>query len=209
MRDQRRRLSRHHVALAVLLASLACSQVADARNFQLKGKNELCGGIGFAGDFTDWTPGGFKWFNDYSRQMSNLTWLNFQFNVVLGGGNSYCWWDNRGIQHCDTHRHFGGYAIEMGAGVKFKWRLKQVPLQFHAKVGGAFDLLVFEAAHDNSVVGAAIAVRGGFGVRYFFVPSLGLGAELIPTFGPAFLERPVGVEFYGAIDFNVGIEWRF
>jgi len=197
---------RHFVLLLVLLSS----RDALARNFELRGKNELCGGIGFAGDFTDWTPGGFKWFNDYSRQLSKLTWLNFQFNVVLGGGRRYnCHYDPRLKDNvCDYRAHFGGYAVELAAGVKFKWRLRNVPLQFHAKVGGALDLLVFERPGDN-ISGVAMAVRGGFGVRYFFVPSFGLGAEIIPTFGPAFLSDGMGVEFYGAIDLNVGVEYRF
>jgi hypothetical protein len=204
------------LALLTSLSLMLLDGPAHARNFQLKGKNELCGGIGFAGDLTDWTPGGFKWFNDYSRQLSKLTWLNFQFNVVLGGGGGRdCWVDNKGRWHCDYRRHFGGYAIELAVGVKLKWRLRTVPLQFHAKFGGAFDIIVFDDYYydnvyaDDSVAGLAIGFRGGFGVRYFFIPTLGVGAELIPTFGPAFLNHGLGVEPYGSIDFNTGVEWRF
>jgi hypothetical protein len=59
------------------------------------------------------------------------------------------------------------------------------------------------------VKGVAIAFRGGAGVRYFFVPTFGVGAELIHTIGPAILNHDVGVELYATIDFNVGVEWRF
>jgi hypothetical protein len=194
---------------ALLLIVLAGPRPALARNFQLQGQNELCGGIGFAGDITDWTPGGFKWFNDYSRKLSERTWFNAQFNVVTGGGGRDCYRDNRGIWRCDDRYHWGGYALEFAAGVKLKWRLRNVPLQFHAKFGGAFDVIIFDVHPDYNYTGVALGFRGGFGVRYFFLPTLGVGAEIIPTFGPAFINHDVGAEFYGAIDFNTGVEWRF
>jgi len=201
---------------ALLAAGLTWPRTVEARNFELQGRNELCGGIGFAGDVTDWTPGGFKWFNDYSRKLSERTWFNVQFNVVTGGGGgTNCHYDNHGVWRCDNRYHWGGYALEFAAGVKLKWRLRKIPLQFHAKFGGALDLLIFDDwywdAYHDSLVGVAIGFRGGFGVRYFFLPTLGVGAEFIPTFGPAFFgtDPGPGAEFYGAIDFNTGIEWRF
>ena len=202
---------RHTLGLVLLLGVLWPTE-SRARNFELRGKNEICGGIGFAGSMSEYTPGGFKWFNDSSRKLSQRTWFNAQFNVVLGGdGGRHCYYDNRGVWRCDNRHHMGGYALELAAGVKLKWRLRKIPLQFHAKFGGAFDLLVYDRGWvtEDDLVGVAIGFRGGFGVRYFFLPTLGVGAELIPTFGPAFFEDPVGAEFYGAIDFNTGIEWLF
>lgn len=198
----------------VVLVALAwvAPRTAEAKNFELRGNNELCGGIGFAANFNEWTPGGFKWFNDYSRMLTRMTWLNFQFNLTAGDrGGQNCWRDNRGVVHCDNRYRWGGTAIEFAAGVKLKWRLKTIPLVFHAKLGGAFDILLFGYDYPGAgdLTGVAFGFRGGFGVRYFFLPTFGVGAELVPTFGPAFIEDPVGAEFYGAIDFNVGVEWRF
>jgi len=90
-----------------VLASLLLASSVQARNFPLQGNNELCGGIGFAADLTHWAPGGFKWFNDYSRKLSELTWLNFQLNTTAGGTGGYdyyCWYDQKGRQHCDYLR---------------------------------------------------------------------------------------------------------
>jgi len=89
--------------------------------------------------------------------------------------------------------------------VKLKWRVRTIPLQIHAKFGGAFDVLFLW----QDYTGVAFGFRGGAGVRYFLVPTLGVGVELVPTFGPAFINHGVGAEFYATIDFNVGVEWRF
>jgi hypothetical protein len=197
--------------IGVVLLGIGMTTVADARNFALQGHNELCGGIGFGAGLSDWTPGGFKWFNDYSHQISQLAWFNVQFNAVLGGDRDHCWRDSRGALHCDPYYSydyeygFEGYALELGLGVKLKWRIRQIPLQIHAKFGGSIDALFFH--NDRQGVGFGL-LRAGAGVRYFFVPTFGLGAELITTFGPSYIED-FGAEFYAALDFNVGVEWRF
>jgi len=202
-------------ACAIAFATLLHGEPAHAaRNFQLKGSNELSGGIGFAADLTDWTPAGFKWFNDYSRKLTELVWLNFQLNFVLGGdrGHGGCYRDRWGYWHCDDWHGWDGYAIELGFGVKLKWRLRNIPLQFHAKIGGMIDVLFFEWGDFEGAdyTGVAFGFRGGFGIRYFFVPSFGIGAELmLPTIGPAFFNHDIGAELYAAIDFNVGVEFRF
>lgn len=208
-------MRRIHVAVLALAVGLLGSLPAGAvRNFQLKGKNELCGGIGFAANITDWAPGGFKWFNDYSRKLSRRTWLNIQFNIVAGGrGSGWCYDRHGRPYHCGYG--WGGYAFEFAVGAKMKWRLQKIPLQFHAKFGGAFDILLFDDYYYNApyyedYTGVAFGFRGGFGVRYFFLPEFGVGAELmIPTIGPAIINHGIGAEVYAAIDFNVGVEWRF
>lgn len=204
---------RARTGFAVLLTMLllACPAKA-ARNFQLKGKNALNGGIGFAAGLTDWSPGGFKWFNDYDRELGKLVWLNVQLNVSTGGGwgggHQECGYDARGRWRCwwvGGYSHFGGTALEAAIGVKFKWRLRPVPLQFHAKIGGAIDGLFLWGDYK----GAAFGPRGGFGIRYFFVPTFGLGSELVWNIGPAFINNGVGAEVWSTLDFNVGVEWRF
>jgi hypothetical protein len=192
----------------LLTVFLAGSSAKAARNFQLRGQNALNGGIGFSAGLTDWSPGGFKWFNDYDRELSRLVWLNIQLNVSTGGDYYDCWYDAAGHRHCGWvggYSHFGGTALEAAVGVKFKWRLRHIPLQFHAKIGGAIDGLFLW----SDIKGAAFGPRGGFGVRYFFVPTFGLGAELVWSIGPAFLNHDVGAELWSTLDFNIGVEWRF
>lgn len=196
-------------ALLVVCCSLLwAAESKAARNFPLRGDNELSGGIGFAAAITDWTPGGFKWFNDYGHRFSDLVWLNLQLNVTAGTWDN-CWVDNRGVQHCSWDHyyghHWGGSALELAGGVKLKWRVRTIPLQIHAKLGGALPIIFF----PGDTRGVAIAFRGGAGVRYFFVPTFGLGVELVNTLGPAFLNNNIGAEFFASIDFNIGIEWRF
>lgn len=192
--------------LAILAVTLLSSTPAvAARNHPIRGSNELSGGIGFSADFTRYTPGGFKWFNEYGLELSKLVWLNLQLNVSTGGYGGRCFYDNRGHWRCDDRwAYWGGTALEFAGGVKLKWRTQRVPLQIHAKFGGALDLIWF-----GSFYGAAVCFRGGAGVRYFVVPTLGIGAELVTNMGPAFLGYNIGVEFYGALDANFGVEWRF
>lgn len=192
--------------LLLLLCTLAPA-TAVARNFQLRGDNDISGGIGVAGDVTDFTPGGFKWFNEYNRKLTELVWLNFQFNIISGGDSTTaCVVNPGGNVQCSRSYRFGGTGLELAGGVKLKWRLRQIPLQIHAKFGG---ILNFLWMFNNEFFGVATGFRGGAGVRYFFVPTFGAGAELMTTFGPSFFEDPVGLEFYGAIDFLIGVEWRF
>lgn len=190
------------VALAV---SSIPSTAAAVANFPITGNYELDTGIGFAADLTDFTPGGFKWFNDFGMRMTNDQWLNFQFNVTAGGhGDSYCWWENNHEYRCNDV-HFHGTSLELGGGVKFKWRAMPIPLQIHAKAGGALDILFL----PYDVNGLAVTFRGGGGVRYFFTPTFGAGAELMLSIGPSFVGNDVGVGLYSTIDFNMGIEWHF
>ena len=200
------------VWVAVLLMLLVAPSV-EARNFQLKGNNEVSGGFGFQAGFTDYTPGGFKWFNEFSHALGRITWLNVQLNVVLGGdhgwGGAYCGICGYDAHHnpiyCGCYQGFSGYAIETAIGVKLKWRLQKVPLQFHAKFGGIIAPTFFGGGTD----GVALGYRGGFGIRYFVVPSLGVGAEFMHDLGPTYINNGVGWHVYATLDFNVGVEVRF
>src|SRR3989339_422678 len=121
--------------VGTILCTPSSSQAA--RNFPIVGTNELCGGFGFQASLADATPGGFKWFNDYSHQLSQLTWLNVQLNVVLGGSSGWDCYSRNGKTYCDHWRRWSGNALEMAVGAKLKWRARKIPLQIHAKFGGA------------------------------------------------------------------------
>jgi len=198
----RNRLSFVFIATFCLLL-LQAGPAAAARNFPLQGDNELSGGIGFAADLSDFTPGGFRWFNEYAVLIGGITWLDFQLNLTVGDHRSdYCVMTKKGLV-CNR-RGFDGTGLELGVGAKFKWRLQRVPLQFHAKVGGAVDFIWF----GGDFLGVGIPFRGGGGARYFVLPTLGVGAELMFAVGPSFIDD-WGVEVYGTIEMNFGVEWRF
>jgi hypothetical protein len=187
------------------LALLATSIPAEAqirRRYQVsRGAHELSGGIGFAADLSRYAPGGFKWFNEYGQHLSGKTWLNLQLNVVLGDGDR-CYWYRGDVWRCEDDGRFDGNALELVGGVKVKW--PNGPVQVHAKFGGAVNLIWFDAFY-----GAALGFRGGAGVRYFVIPTLSVGGELVATVGPAFMRYDLGTELYGTLDFNIGVEWRF
>ena len=193
------------ISLMIFLYSAGSAAAYRVQSIPLDGSHELCGGIGFAAGVTDWTPGGFKWFNEYGLRLQEMTWLNFQFNVTLGDmDHGHCWHDEKGKKHCE-YDSWDGDAVEFAVGVKLKWDLPRLPMQVFSKFGGAFDILLLA----DDYIGAAIGFRGGVGVRYFFFPTFGVGSEILTTFAPAIIEDH-DVEFYAAVDVHIiGVEWRF
>lgn len=178
----------------------------DAAAQKPSGKNAVNGGFGFQTGLSRWAPGGFKWFNDYNRELSKMVWLNMGLNATVGNaGRDRCWYDNRRDRWVCENRHWDGNSIEFVLGVRLRFELKKLPLVIDAKLGGASDIIFFGGEYGA----ATFAFRGGPGVHYFFFDNLGVGAEFTFTLGPAFT-RPEGPEFYAAFDFQViGIEFRF
>lgn len=197
-------MKKYYLMIVVATALWALPMQAQART--AVGQNALSGGFGFQVGMTDWTPGGFKWFNDYSRELSKLVWLNFQVNVTLGDlDDGHCWYDNRDHRRCD-YDHWDGNAIDFVIGVKLKWDVSKFPIQLQAKLGGAVGLLLL----GSDYMGIGLGFRGGFGAHYFFLPNLGVGAEINFTLGPSIIADGPGVELYGVFDVQViGVEFRF
>jgi hypothetical protein len=152
------------------------------------GLNELSGHIGGAVGITDSTPGGFKLATDYGRKLGQMVWFNAQLNFVIG--------DN------DRH-HFSGDTVEMIAGIKLKFPSGR--LLPYAKIGGGLVLSLWDSHHEAT----AVVFRGGGGLKYFVIPQLAVGGELVFTVGPNFLRHGGGTEAYVALDFLGGVEFVF
>jgi hypothetical protein len=170
-------------AAVLLVASTAAAQVQPS-----PGLNELSGHVGGAVGITDYTPGGFKLATEYGRKLGSILWFNAQLNFVVG--------DN------DRH-HFGGDTVEMIAGVKLKFPTGR--LLPYAKVGAGLVLSLWDGNHEAT----ALAFRGGGGLKYFVLPQLAVGGELVLTVGPTFVKHDVGTRTYLALDFLGGVEFVF
>ena len=179
---------------------------AEAEAWTIVGKNAVSGGFGFQVGVSRWTPGGFKWFNEYSRELSRRIWLNFQLNTTVGDvDDRHCWTGADGRVHC-TGGHWDGGALEIVIGPNLRFPLRKVPLVIDCKLGGAFDFIFF----TRDYAGTAFTFRGGVGVHYFITERLGIGAKFAFTQGPAIIDDDVGIELYAAIDFQlIGIEFRW
>ncbi|MCP4604172.1 MAG: hypothetical protein GY847_27235 [Proteobacteria bacterium] len=188
------------------LLSLLFFLLPEAKAVTIEEENAISGGFGFQEGLGDWTPGGFKWFNDYNRKLGQRVWLNFQLNAIIGDmDNRHCWRDERRHKDC-YYGHWDGNGIDFVIGVKLSWYLSKLPIEIYTKLGGAADLLLL----GFDYTGIAIGFRGGVGAHFFLLPNLGIGAEIITTFGPSFIADGPGVEFYGAVDFRViGVEYRW
>ncbi len=189
---------------AVLMGAISF-QPSKARA-QSADRNAVNGGIGFQVGIPNWSPGGFKWYNEYARKLGRLTWLDFQFNTTVGsmyGGD--CYRRPNGDLHCEDG-HWDGGALDFVIGAKLRFDLKKVPVVIDAKMGGAFDLLFF----GREYAGVAFALRGGCEAHYFIFENLGVGGGIYMTVGPAVIAFDVGAQAFFAIDFQlIGVEYRF
>jgi hypothetical protein len=192
---------------ALVLTSVVLMVPAAALAETAQGENALNGGVGFQSGFTDWSPGGFKWFNAYGRELTDLVWLDIQANMSLGNmDRDRCWHDAHGRVHCD-YDHWNGNTFEFVAGVRLRWELTKAPVVIDALLGGAGELITLGF---GDYVGWAIGFKGGVGAHYFLFPNLGLGMKLSAVIGPSFIDDGPGVELYSALDFQViGVEYRF
>jgi hypothetical protein len=192
--------------IAIILSGLLWAAPAMGRPVSPRGRNALSGGIGVQAGFSEWAPGGFKWFNEYSRKLSNLVWLNLQANLSGGDMNDrHCWKDNHDNVKCD-YGHWDGNTAEFALGVKLRWGLKKLPVVIDANLAGAVDLLLLGADY----IGVAPGFRGGVGGHYFLFPNFGVGAGITATFAPAIIADGPGVEFYAAMDVQIiGVEFLF
>lgn len=200
-------MKKRKVCLAALVSLLSLSVIPIGAHAQNpSGSNAVNGGFGFQVGLTPWSPGGFKWFNGYSRELSDLVWLNAQVNLTMGDmDDDRCWYDERRDRWVCNEGRWDGTAVQFVLGVRLRWELQNVPVVIDCLLGGATDLLFF--GYDWA--GVAIGFRGGAGVHYFFFDNLGVGPTLNFLLGPAFTERD-GVEFFGEFDFQVlGVEYRF
>ena len=170
-------------AAILLAATSAAAQVQPSA-----GVNELSGHIGGAVGITDWTPGGFKLATEYGRKLGSILWFNAQLNFVVGD---------------DDRHHFAGDTVEMIAGIKLKFPTGR--LLPYAKIGAGIVLSLWDGHHEAT----ALAFRGGGGLKYFVLPQLAVGGELVLTAGPNFVKHVVGTRAYVALDFLGGVEFVF
>lgn len=179
---------------------------AQAASNRIVGENEVAGGFGFQVGLVDWSPGGFKWFNDYSRELSERVWLNVQFNVAIGNvHDDHCWYDAARNRWRCTDAHWDGNALEFAIGPKLRFPLSNIPLVIDAKLGGAFETVFF----SGDYAGVALGFRGGVGVHYYLFENFGVGVEFMTTLGAEFV-RDFGTEFYGTFDVQViGVQFRW
>ena len=150
--------------LIIGLMGLLWVSRAEAGSLALEGPNAYSGGIGVQAGLTRWTPGGFKFFNDYSREPTRIVWLNFQLNGAVGDMDPrHCKGDRRKDPRCDYH-HWDGGDFQFAFGVKLVWDLNKLPIQMYGKIGGMADVLFL----GEYYTGVALGVRGGVGAHYFF-----------------------------------------
>lgn len=204
---------RHYRLVTKIAAALLCSAMSATayaeRAVAPEGKNSVNGGFGFQVGLSDWAPGGFKWFNEYNRGLSDHVWLNVQVNLSLGDSDARnCWYDNRGDLHCNGAR-WSGNSLEFALGPKLRFPVSKFPIIVDAKLGGFLNVLFFNGYYNNDRYnGVATGFRGGAGVHYFFFDNLAVGSEVMCNLGASFMKDDAGL--YVTLDFQIiGVEFRF
>ena len=189
------------VSIVMLLYS---SPVASAaKTVDPEGENAVNGGFGLQLGLSNWAPGGFKWFNEYNRGLSDHVWLNVQVNVSLGDRDRNCWYDSAGNLHCSGD-NWSGNSLEFAVGPKLRFPVSKFPIIVDAKLDGFLDLLFFGSDYS----GVSTGFRGGAGVHFFLFDNLAIGSEIMCNLGPYVIDGYAG--FYATLDFQIlGVEFRF
>ncbi len=205
-------MHRSFILVAVLLAAApAAARVPQGAEVPA-GNDELSVHMGyqqgFGGDIG--TPSGFKLFGEYAHRLGRLVWLDLQLNQVFGFGvgADTCFDVNGNPYPCTANFYYGGWATEIGVGVKLKIPTP-IPLVVEVPIVGAVEVIYDRACGDD---GAAVpVVRFGAGVKYFVTPRIGVGGGIDFALGPAFHKgSPCSgsyVDFFGTFDFQVGAEF--
>jgi hypothetical protein len=203
---------RHYHSAAKIALMLLCSAMSATAYAETavapEGKNSVNGGFGFQVGLSDWAPGGFKWFNEYNRGLSDYVWLNAQINLSLGNSNARnCWYDS-GNLHCSGAR-WSGNSLEFALGPKLRFPVSKFPIIVDAKLGGFLNVLFFDGYYNNNRYnGVATGFRGGAGAHYFFFDNLAVGSEIMFNLGASIMEGEG--RFYATLDFQIiGVEFRF
>jgi hypothetical protein len=204
--------------LVILLAASASAQTPATsgevtRRAAVEGKNELSAQLGFQGSLGATTPAGIRVNFDYSRQLTNLVWLNFKVMPTFGVGPNrrICQTADGALYDCGSGGEADGHTVDLVGGIKLKFPITRVPaLVPYAQAGLGAAIIFNRPVHDD---GAGFILHTGGGVKYFVTPHVGLGGELNVTLGPAWYSETctncnnAHTEFYRAIDFALGAEF--
>jgi hypothetical protein len=200
------------MSLLVAATSFAQQSQSISRGYDgFAGKNELTAEMGLQASLGGTTPGGFKLFFDYARQMTKLVWLDFKVNPTFDTGyrGATCYDQFGNPYECGAAGLYGnGYAVDLLVGAKLKWLVVHNKLMPYCNFNGGV-VPVFGRPYGDD--GAAVVVNTGGGLKYFVHPHVAVGGEMSLTLGPGFYSgvngNPGHNELYRAFNFGVGAEF--
>lgn len=203
-------------AAALALAALAAAPAAAGEIQQgvaevFPTKQELSAHMGFQAGFGGkfGSTSGFKLDADYAYRFHPLIWFDANIANVFGFGSAdgFC---TNSVAGAACYR--GGWALELMAGIKFKWMTPKIPLVIEAPALLGVEVLYNRDCGDN---GAGVpVVKTGPGIKYFLTRRIGVGAKIDVAFGPGFhgagspiCQDKSYTDFFGYFDFLVGAEF--
>jgi hypothetical protein len=178
---------------------------ADRDLLRARGPNIIAAGVGVAAGLTEPSPGGFRLNLEWSYQLTRLFWFDVIGGVSIGGSCQVIDRDVNDRVLDSSCNPFGGVGIDMLAGIQMKFvniRLWKVPVVPFARVAAGVAFIVADTPND----GAAMVLRVGGGVRYYFTNWFSVGGELAFTLGPAFRNH-LDPSFYTKLELLAGVEF--
>jgi len=200
-----------HTLVALLLVSSALSTAARAEiqagvRQEFPSKHEISVHTGFQAGYGAklGSTSGFKLDADYAYRFHPFIWFNADIANVFGFGSAdgFC-------AHAVGECYRGGWALELMAGLKFKFATR-IPLVVEVPALLGVEVLYNRDCGDNGA--AAPVVKTGGGVKYFLTRKIGVGGKIDMAFGPGFHGSSVCnnqsyTDFFGYFDFMVGAEF--
>src|SRR5262249_25498877 len=128
-----------------------------------------------------------------------------ELDMAFGGGRD-CFVDRAGFFACDRP---GGEALGLLIGAKWKLQTHSERLVPYIKAGGGVAFLFWPSPYSNCV--PPVAGLGG-GVKYFVLPTVGVGGEMAAMLGPGLYgcgPYCTTSTLYAAWTIMGGVEWNF
>ncbi len=148
------------------------------------------------------TPGGFHIAGAYLQRMTAETWFDAEVSFVFGGGGQDCWF-NRDVELVCAPGLVDGFAAQFAAGGRWFPTVTESGFVPYVRGGAALHIPHFG---DDDLTGVALPLWIGAGGRYRVAERVAVTGELVLLGGPALYGRDLGLQPYGALLVQFGVD---
>ncbi len=167
-------------------------------------KQEIGARLGAQIGLSSLTPGGFRLGGVFLYRLDETTWFDGEAAVSFGADPRTCFYTRAEelTLECD-HSGFDGFGMTVGGGLRFFLERRASGFHPYVRTGLGLSFASFSA---DGVGGAALFGWGGAGGRFRIAPRVAIGAEALLLLGPGLYDSELGVQLFGALVVQFGIE---
>ena len=191
------------IALVTCLAGVAVADDATlhARSDATPGDQGISAQMGLSGG-GDLTPGGLRVDGHYLYRLSDQDWFDGVASFTYGGNSEGCYRDRMSTMSCD-HGLTSGNGVEIAATVRRMFGTYGAFTPF-GRAGVGVQIVRYGA---DDVVGVALPLHVGGGLRAKVAPAIAVVAQGELTMGVGAFSRDLGAEGLFGMAFTAGAEF--